>query len=191
MKAALLIIFASNLTNSAGAAEFNRWSTFKSPEAFVEAAKAFKPDTNPTDLSPYFTIRDLGQPEDAKEGNPVAAPSISNCTVVWSDNTHALLFATAEVPTWATRSKLGVLFLLACRHEQWQIDDLRQFTTLGKDAGVYVGLAAEAGAGLQLNSEDRLPVVTVVESQGGRGYSYEVHVSYTFHGSRLQRQEPE
>lgn len=171
-------------------AKFGRWHSFESLETFVESAKAFKPADDPTDLAAYFTTRDLGQPDDPKTGNPVVAASLVGCSVVWSDDAHALVFAVADPPTVATRSEIGVLFLLTCRHTQWQIDDLLAFTTSGKYAGVAIDLTADVGPGYRLGEESaNPPVVTIRESQGGRGYNFSLSASYTFLNGRLTRRD--
>src|ERR1041384_6424780 len=74
------------------AADFVRSSGFESVDAFITAASSFCPATNKSDLSPLFTVRELGQPEDPKTGTPVAATSIQSATALWADDSHALVF---------------------------------------------------------------------------------------------------
>jgi hypothetical protein len=96
----------------ADAGDFARSSTFKTVEDFVEAATAFQPATGKSDLSALFMVRELGQPEDPKTGTPITATSIQSSVAIWSNESHALVFVTAAPPTDATRSAVGVLFLL-------------------------------------------------------------------------------
>jgi hypothetical protein len=73
------------------------------------------------------------------------------------------------------------------QRDGWRIADLLRFTATGKDSGLSAKLTAFAGSGRQLGSEGFDPVVTVNESQGGRGYAYETCASYKFTGSKLKR----
>jgi hypothetical protein len=98
-----------------------------------------------------------------------------------------LVFGTANPPTFATRSSIGVLFLLVHQRDGWRIADLLRFTATGKEAEVSAEQTAFAGSGRELGSGGFAPVVTVKESQGDRGYSYETCASYTFAGSKLKR----
>jgi len=75
----------------------------------------------------------------------------------------------------------------ASQRDGWRIADLLRFSAIGKDAGLSATLTAFAGSGRQLGSEGFDPVVTVNESQGGRGYAYEGCASYKFVGSKLKR----
>jgi hypothetical protein len=162
----------------------------------VAAAAAFQPAAAPPgdrDLAALFTVRELGQPEDPKTGTPVAAKVIESAVALWSNDSHALVFVTANPPTDATRSSVGVLFLLRRTKGAWRIVDSRRFTAAGKDAGVSAELTAYAGTGYQLSSGGMKPVVTVGESHGGRGYAYQLSASYSLDdgGSKLKRLELE
>jgi hypothetical protein len=175
----------------ADAGDFARSSAFESVEAFVAAATAFQPATTKSDLSALFTVRELGQPEDPKTGTPIAATSTQSSVVLWSNDSHALVFVTAAPPTDATRSAVGVLFLLNYTKKSWRIADSQRFIATGKEAEVSAELTAGTGSGYHLGSDGMKPVVTVKESQGGRGYAYQVSASYTLNASKLKRLELE
>jgi hypothetical protein len=182
-----LAIGASVLRADAG--DFARSSAFESVDAFVAAATAFQPSATKSDLSPLFTIRELGQPEDPKTGTPIPATSVQSCVALWSNDSHALVFVTAVPRTEATRSAIGVLFVLSRRKTSWRITDSQRFTATGKDAGVSAELTGGTGSGYHLGSDGMKPVVTIKESHGGRGYSYRLSASYTINASKLQRLE--
>ena len=116
-------------------------------------------------------------------GKPVAAVGIESCDTIWSDDKSALLFATANPPTVGTDSHIGVLFLLVHQRDSWRIGDLLRFKATGRDSGLSAEQTAFAGAGLQLGN----PVVTVKESQGGRGYAYDTCASYKIVDSKFKR----
>lgn len=168
------------------AAEFERQSSFASVEAFVTVAKAFRPATTKGDLSALFTISEMGEDN---HGKPITAPAIQSCKAIWSGDDFALLLAVASPPTEATRSSIGVLFLLVRQRNSWHIADLLRFTATGKDAEVSAELTAYAGSGYRLGTEGMAPIVTVKESHGGRGYAYQAYASYTFNASKLKRLE--
>ena len=120
-----------------------------------------------------------------KRGKPITAPSIESCDTIWSDEKSALPFATAKPATVGTHSHIGVLFLLIHHHDGCRIAGLLRFTAMGKDSGLSAKLTAFAA--IKLSSDGFEPVVTVNESQGDRGYSYEICASYKFTGSKLKR----
>ena len=64
---------------------------------------------------------------------------------------------------------------------------LRALHSNRQEAQVTAELTAFAGSGRQLGSEGFAPVITLKESQGGRGYSYQIHASCTFADSKIKR----
>jgi len=181
-----LAVFGSVLCTNA--ADFARWSAFESVDAFVGAAKAFQPAKSKSDLSALFTARDRGQTEDFA---PIAANSIQASVALWSNRSRALVFATAAPATEAAPSSIGVLFLLARANDRWHIADYRQFSASGKEASVSAELTAGTRTGYHLGSEGMMPVVTVKECHGGRGYAYQLSGSYSFQGAKLNALELE
>ena len=169
------------------AADFARGSAFRSVDAFVAAATSFQPAISKGDLSLLFTVRELGQPEDPKTGTPVVATFIQSAVALWADDSHAIVFVAAAPPTDATRSAVGVLFLLKRTDNSWRIKDQQRFVATGKEAEVSAELTSGTGGGYHLGSEGMEPVVTVKESQGGRGYTYQISASYTLKASKLKR----
>jgi len=165
----------------------SQWESFESVDAFTAATKAFQPSTARTDLTTLFAAADRGQPEDPKRGLLVAAPSVDSVSTLWSDTKNALIFAIASPPIEFSRCRVGVLFLLQRFNDGWHISDYVVFTTVGKEAEVSATLTAGTGSGYQLGSDGMSPIVTVKESQGGRGYSYDISASYAYTGFRLKR----
>jgi hypothetical protein len=188
LKTTYLLLFCGiAFLASADAGDFTRASSFDSVAAFIAAAKAFHPTDSKTDIAGLFTIAEMGQPEDPKTGKPVVPESLDSCEVVWESTTHALVFAIATPKTEPTRSAIGVLFLLSHSHASWIISDLRRFTATGKYAEVTCELTADVGSGYQLGTEGMRPIVTIKESQGGRGYGYQLSASYTLSETKLKR----
>jgi len=180
-----LVVFAFAL--SARADEFMRSGKFESVEAFVEAVKSFEPEKTKGDMAAHFTVKEQGQREDPKTGTPIPAKAIESCETLWADDSSALVFALAKPPTEATRSFVGMLFLLKHISSRWQIADSLRFTAAGKEAEIKAQLTAGTGSGYSLGSEGMRPVVTITEWQGGRGYSYGLSASYTLAASKLKR----
>jgi hypothetical protein len=189
MKTTALFLAFSTLLLQAGAEDFSRASKFASVAAFVAAAKTFLPATTKSDLASIFTVRELGQREDPKTGTPVVATAIQSSDSLWANNAYAIVFVSATPPTEATRSSVGVLFLLVQGNGQWRISDFLRFTATGKEAEISAELTAGTGTGYHLGNEGMAPVVTVKESQGGRGYAYQAYASYSLNGSKLKRLE--
>ncbi|SRR6266446_9624727 len=181
MRTTFLTLAIATVILRADGRDFTRLSTFESVEAFVAAAKAFQPATAKTNLSALFAT---AEPVDPKPGTSIFATFIDTSTVLWSNDSHALVFTTANPPT-GLPSAVGVLFLLKCTKKTWRITDRRKFTACGLYAGVTAELTADAGRGYQLGRDGLYPVVTVTESWGGRGWSYKMSASYTF-GARAR-----
>ena len=188
MKTALLFFGLAAFVAVTEGSELNRESVFRSIDEFVTAVRAFQPAVSKGKLAVVFTISDRG---DDEQRTSVTATAIEVCDNIWSDDKSALLFASAKPPTVATDSHIGVLFLLVRRRDNWRIADLLRFTATGKDSGLSAKLTALAGSGRQLGSEGFAPVVTVSESQGGRGYAYDTCASYKLAGSKLKPLELE
>ncbi len=187
MRIAFLALAVGASIPHVDAADFAQSSAFESVDAFVAAATSFQPATSKSDLSPLFTVRELGQREDPKTGKPIAATSIQSAVALWADDSYAVVFVTAAPPTEATGSAVGVLFLLKRTNDSWRIADHQRFVATGKEAEVSAKLTAGTGSGYHLGSEGMEPVVTVKESQGGRGYAYQISASYTLKASKLKR----
>jgi hypothetical protein len=188
MKSALQVLVLLVISVQAEAADLNYWSDFKSVDAFVSAIQSFHPVSSPGDLATLFTVRELGQPDDPKTGKPVPATDISSCKLLWSDSSQALVLAIASPKTEAARSAAGVMFLLHRIQGCWQNVDHRHFTAVGKYADVT---AKVSNFGYSDKPPDGPPLVTITESQGGRGYSYELSATYTIKGNRLERMDLE
>ncbi len=170
----------------AAAADFARSSKFASVKEFEATVLAFQPAVGKTDLTPLFTVRELGQPEDPQTGTPVTAPKVQSSTTLWANDSQALVFVTASPPIEATQAVVGVLFLLKRDGKSWQIADAQRFSAFGK----YAGVSAKLTSGSDTDNgrpNDWTPIVTIEESQGGRGYSYQVSGSYKVHEAKLQR----
>jgi len=175
------------MASCARADEFSRSGKFESVEAFVAAAKSFEPTKIKGEMAALFTVKQLGQQEDPKTGTSVSAKTIESCDVLWAGQDYALVFATAAPPTEATRSVVGVLFLLKQTAAQWLVADFLRFTAIGKYARISAELTAGTGSGYSLGCDGMMPVVTIKEDQGGRGHYYQLSASYTFAESRLKR----
>ncbi|WP_395752484.1 hypothetical protein [Prosthecobacter sp.] len=160
-----------------------------SVKAFVAAGRAFLPATTPgSDLAGLFAVPEMGEVD---RGKPVPAKSVQECTELWANEECALVLAVASPPTVATRSRVGVLFLLRRQEGLWRIADLRRFSATGKESLIEAEQTAFAGTGYALGREGMRPVVTVKQWHGGRGYAYGMSSSYTIAGWKLVRMEPE
>ncbi len=168
------------------AADFTRATTFESVAEFIETAKAFSPAAAKTDLSALFTVPEPGQREDPKLASPVSATHLDACTLLWSDERYALVFATASPPTVATISSVGVLFLLEQKSAKWAIADVLRLAATGKESAISAELTSGSSSGTKLGGIGRLPVVTIKKTDGGRGYWYDTSASFTIEASRIK-----
>ena len=191
LRAGFVILFAYGSSLQASVSDLAKEAAYQSVDAFVAVAKEFQPATAPPDAASLFTVTELGQPDDPKTGQPVTATAIESSAALWSDKTDALVFVCATPRTESTRSSVGVLFFLHRGKDSWHIADRLKFVASGKYAEVTAELSAGTGTGYQLSSASMLPIVTVTESHGGRGYAYRISASYTIHQSKLQRRDLE
>jgi hypothetical protein len=188
MKTFIATIILAAVLPVVAAGEFSRKTAFGSVKDFTDAAAGFEPATSSSDLAVLFTVPEPGDPKDPNTGKPVLPRAIESCEVVWSNDSQALVFVKALPPTEATHSTVAALFLVRRTGESWRISDSRRFTASGKDAGISVKLTADTGGGTDRLGEDGFPpVVTITESQGGRGYSYDLSASYTIKAAKLER----
>ena len=177
MKAALLLsLFCASAVGSF-ADEFRHDTAFKSTDAFVASAKAFKPDGSKSDLTKFFTII-----EEEGVTQPATADSIDSCDLVFEDDTQAIIFVTAQPPTLYTIWKIGVLFYLVHESGKWHISDVRRFDAQNRECRV----ACELTSGEKTHA-----VVTVTVTRGRRDWTYSVSASYSPDGKKLVRRDPE
>jgi len=136
-------------------------------------------------MAVLFAAREVGQPEDPKTGRPVLPLAIKSSKLLYSDDSRALVFVSALPPTEAAPSEVGVLFLIERLQKQWNISDYRRFYAFGKYAGINAEITGW-GAGKEI-----MPIVTVNESEGGRGESDHISATYKIDGSRIKVMEME
>jgi len=170
------------MASCANADELSRSGKFESVEAFVAAAKSFEPAKTKGEIAALFTVKELGQLEDSKTGTPVSAKAIESCDTLYADDELALVWVKAHPPIEATRSVVGVLFLLKREGANWQIVDLLRFEASGKYSEVKAELTA-----MSYNGKRDPGFVTVTEFQGGRGYSYNISASYACRDYKFKR----
>jgi len=170
-------------------AALDRESRFDSIAGFVDAIKAFEPAQASSWMAYQFSAVELGQPEEESTGSIVRAPHVLSCATLWNNEDTAVVFATAEPPTSATRSTVGVLFLLHSYDKKWRIVDEKKFTAAGRFASVDGKLTAGADSDRALDPEG--VVITVTESHGGAGLSYQLSSSFRISGASLVRADLE
>jgi hypothetical protein len=158
-------------------------SRFASVDALVAAVQKFEPSKSDTFLGFVFSAPEPGQPEDPKTGTITRADKIASCETIWSDKNHALVFAMANPPIVATRSCVGVLFLLESTGSQWRIADQHAFHTSGKYAEIKCELSSGYGTGYKATPDT--VIVTVDESDGGRGLFHSLSGSYRIVRNRI------
>lgn len=158
-------------------------SRFPSVDAFITAVDAFEPSSASNSLGYLFSSTELGQPEDPKTGSITRADKIASCEKIWSDANQALVFATANPPIEATRSCVGVLFLLESTAGKWRIIDQHVFHAYGKYARIDCKLSSGAGIGYDASADT--VVIIIGEGQGGRGLSYDLSGSYRIVRNKL------
>ncbi len=158
---------------------FGTEDEFESIEQFVASAKTFAPDQSTSYMAWQFATTDLGQPGDPERGKAIRPSGIVKCDVVWNDDDSALVFVTARPPTQTAGSEVGLLFYLQ-RGDQddkkWYIVDTKKFVARGKYASIDCKLTAYAGQSYTVTDNDA--VVTITETQGGRGMAHDASASY-------------
>jgi hypothetical protein len=184
----VLASFGIAFTGAVHADEFKRRASFESVNAFVAAAEAFHPSKAKGEMADLFAVPEDGQPDDPRTGMSVVPERLDHCEILWTDDSQALVFVTASPKTSATRTKVGVLFFLSVWVKaKWTIEDVKRFTASGKYADVTAKLTSGVGTGYHLGTENMNAIVTIEETQGGRGYAYFLSASYTLFNDKFQR----
>ena len=156
-----------------GADSLDRGSRFASVDEFMSELKAFAPSQQNNWLAYQFSATEGGQPEDPATGTIVRPAKIESCLVISKNDDRVVVFATARPATTATPSEVGMLFLLRRVEQKWRIAACKRFEAFGKYASVDCRLTCDDYSGLP-----RGPIVTITESQGGRGNSCEVSATF-------------
>lgn len=177
MKTILILALFCTPVISSLAGDFNRKTGFKTAEAFVAAAKAFKPDEAKSDLSKLFTIL-----EEKGVTQPATADSIESCDLVFDGDTQAIAFVTAQPPTSYTNWKIGILFYPVYDGGVWHISDIHRFDAQNRECDVTCQLTS---------GEKTRAVLTVTVTRGRRDWTYSVSASYSPAGKKLIRRDPE
>ncbi len=184
LQPALLALLAIH-TFALNAAELSREATYKSLEEFVATAQSFRPATSKGEFQKLFSIPELGEmtPGDVRPDR--IAKSMTACETVSSGDQWAQVLARARPPTEATPSEIGLLIYLERATNGWMIKDVCRFTATGK----YAMIKAETASSGQNGNVGFLPLVTIKEFQGGRGYSYELSATHTIEAHKIVRRE--
>jgi hypothetical protein len=174
----LLVAIVLGLPVHAEASDpLDRGSRFNSVDAFIAKLRTFEPSQTSNWLSYQFGAVELGQPEDPNTGTIVVPAKIQSCTVISDNADAAVIFATARPATTATPSEVGMLFSLRQAGQTWRIAACKRFEATGKYASVKCVLTC--GADSPPGACPERLVVTIGESQGGRGYSFQTSASYS------------
>ena len=114
------------------------------------------------------------------------ATAFSASTVLWQQANKVIYWATANPPTEATESQIGLLILAETNSDgKWVVLQTLPFKAEGKDAEAKAELTSFASEPDYDN-----PVVTVSLGQGGRGYSYTESFTYSLNKGRLNLCQP-
>ena len=121
-------------------------------------------------------------------GGPIhsyTAKDFTSSTTLWSSSDKAIIWATAQPPTEATASKIGVVILATLHDKHWIVSDSICFTATGK----YCEAKAEITSSASTLSYDD-PVITITLFQGGRGYSYSEAFTYSLDNGKFILHKP-
>ena len=153
---------------------------YDSPKGFVKAVSDAKPATDHTSFTDIFQVRERGQPEDPMTGSLVRPERLICDNVLWENDAVAFVFVRAEPPTSATKSVMGVLFLLEKVGEIWQISDKLTSTQYGKYSNIST----------KVTPTKVYPIVAIKEVSGGRGHSTVIQRSFTFSERKIVVLDP-
>lgn len=132
---------------------------------------------------------EVGQPNAPGTGQLVCAPQVTACQRIWNNEDLAIEFLTADPPTSAARTELGITVLLSKSERGWCIQDYLKFTAIGHYASVICYLATSLGNGYS-QIEPAEVYVTVEIHEGGRGISHVEYQTLSLNASKFVRVNP-
>ena len=158
-------------TNVPTVPAFSGTSRFTSLSQFEQSVRNFEPSKEKNNWAYLFSAAEVGEPDDPETGTIVIAPHISDVKLIWNNDDTAVVFATANPPTNAARSEIGVVILLTRVKNQWSISDYLKYTGIGHYSDVTCELATSVGSGNKLDQANDV-FLTIKITEGGRGLSH-------------------
>jgi len=180
----LAILFLASNSCFGDVGELSRTTRFASAEQFAEAARNFRPATNPSEFSYIFAAPELGH-DDSTYGKSVFADRITEVTELSRGSDVCAYFVRAEPKTDYTRSYIAALFLLRRDDAStWRIATVERFYAVGVGGGIECRVIRQP-----TKSQNSFPLTfRITETDAGRHDVLEERV-YTLadaHGIRLK-----
>jgi hypothetical protein len=118
--------------------DFSRTAKFTSPEEFVKVARNFRPASERSEFSYFFSASEHGN-EDSTYGKLVFAEAIEGVTELWRGPGLCAYFLQASPKTEYTRSYVAALLLLERSIDSgiWRITTVEHFQAAGAGGGIH------------------------------------------------------
>jgi len=122
----------------ANTSDFSRTAKFTSPEEFVKVARNFRPASERSEFSYFFSAPEHGN-EDSTYGKLVFAEAIEGVTELWRGPDLCAYFLQASPKTEYTRSYVAALLLLERSIDSgiWRITTVEHFQAAGARGGIH------------------------------------------------------
>ena len=139
MKAlASVILIAISNACLANTSDFSRTAEFTPPEKFVKVARNFRPASERSEFSYFFSAPERGN-DDSTYGKLVFAEAIEDVTELWRGPDLCAYFLQASPKTEYTRSYVAALLLLhrSIDSQIWRITTVERFQAIGAGGGIH------------------------------------------------------
>jgi hypothetical protein len=177
----LVLILSFCLPSPGSAADFDRLSHFKSCDEFVSALQALQPQKQPNVYSRSLSIEEFGENRDAL----IVPEKVESVTEVWRSDDYALIFATAQPKTEASKSAVAAIIVLEHTEEGWSFVSLRRYETTGKYSGITCELTSGIYKEYTPGNGISPATLTFHRFSGGRGASESASWSLLFNDGEL------
>jgi hypothetical protein len=118
--------------------DFSRTAKFTSPEEFVKVARNFRPASERSEFSYFFSAPERGN-DDSTCGKLVFAEAMGDVTELWRGPDLCAYFLQTSPKTEYTRSYVAALLLLERSIDSgiWRITTVERFQATGAGGGIH------------------------------------------------------
>jgi len=122
----------------ANTSDFSRTAKFTSPEEFVKVARNFRPASERSEFSYFFSAPERGN-DDSTYGKLVFAEAIEDVTELWRGPDLCAYFLQVSPKTEYTPSYVAALLLLERSIDSgiWRITTVQRFEATGAGGGIH------------------------------------------------------
>jgi len=181
----LLAFILGGLSQFSVGATLSGGERYRSLEEFEQTAQSFQPNVATSEWKFILAAPEIGQEAAEGTGRMVCATKVSYCLRIWSDSETAVEFITADPPTSAVLSEVGVVVVVHKSFAGWSIRDHLKFVAYGIHPSIGCQLATNTDTHETIEAEEVF--LTVQIEEGGRGISNMAYQTLKLDGDKLSK----